>query len=602
MSQIDAIANLYRLFKTRPKIIEFHIKLLESPLKKMVLFNRNNQEYDPTINTNTGSSSLQELDSKNEFPLIKNQDLPPEEDELEFLKIESISNNDEKFDKITGSKRALKNRHLSLIALGGIIGPGILVGAGIALVKGGPLSLLIAVLIIGLIAYSIMTSIGEMISVYPAGNGLTTLARRFHSDSLGAVSGYYYVIIWFCVLSNEYNTLSSIMTYWDDTGKIPIWGYILLFWFAFQIFQLLGVEAWGETEYWLALFKIIGLIIFYIFSIIYISGGIKNRPAFGFKYWNDPGFLTNGFRGVASVFVYFSTFFSGTEAVAITANEAKNPRIAIPKAVKQTTYRIIFVYVAIAIFYGVTVSSNDPLLNANKGALKSPIGIAIIRAGWEGGTNLVNAFILVTCISAVNSSIYIGSRTLTNLATEGLAPNFLGWKDKRGVPIPAITLMNALGLISLMNVSTGASKAYNYIVNISGVAVFVVWGIISYTHIRVRHAWKIQGYDLNELPYKTKLYPWIAYFGLTANIFLTLVQGWTTLSPFIVADFVDSYVLVPFSIVLYGLFMVIKKNWRPVDLSTIDLDEGRRKDIDIEEDIEEEIGSIPWYKKVYKNL
>ncbi len=565
----------------------------------MVLFKRHNNTEQVSSNI-----SLQEFETKTPYndEVINDQ--------------ESGSVDDEKFDSQTGSKRALKNRHLSLIALAGIIGPGILVGAvslnlhpfkeitnifkGIALIKGGPLALLIAVLIIGVIAYSIMTSIGEMVSVYPSGNGFTTLARRFHSDSLGAVSGYYYVIVWFCVLSNEYNTLSSIMTYWDDEGKVPIYGYILLFWFGFEIFQLLGVEAFGESEYWLALFKILGLVAYYIFSIIYISGGIKNRPAFGFHYWNDPGALTNGFRGIATVFVYFSTFFSGTEAVAITANEAKNPKVAIPRAVRQTTYRILFVYVAIAIFYGVTVSSDDSLLKSDERALKSPIGIAIVRAGWENGTHLVNAFILVTCLSAVNSSIYIGSRTITNLATEGLAPKFLGWKDKRGVPIFAITLMNALGLLSLMNVSTGAANAYNYIVNISGVAVFIVWGIISYTHIRVRQAWKIQGYDISELPYRSNLYPWIAYFGLGANVFLALVQGWTSLSPFVAADFVDSYILLPFSFVVYGVVALIKRNWKPVDLGEIDLDEGRRRDIDIEDE-EEELNE-PWFKKIYKNL
>ncbi|CCH41696.1 General amino acid permease [Wickerhamomyces ciferrii] len=560
----------------------------------MGLFNRS-QNNQPIQQNNPYSSLEQPTNNSND---LKNG--PYLTEELTDQDPESLSSQSTnlKFDSSTGSKRALKNRHLSLIALAGIIGPGILLGAGQSLTKGGPLAMLIAVLIVGIIAYSMMTSIGEMISVYPAGNGFTTLARRFHSDALSAVQGYLYVIIWFCVLSNEYNAISSIMSFWDTDEKIPIYGYILIFWFAFQIFQILGVEAFGESEYWLALFKIIGLCVYYIFSIIYISGGIKNRPAFGFHYWNDPGALTHGFRGIATVFVYFSTFYSGTEAVAITANESKNPSIAIPRAVRQTTIRILFVYIAIAVFYGATVSSNDPLLTSDTGALKSPIGIALVRAGWSNGTHLVNAFVLVTCISAVNSSIYMGSRTLTNLATEKLAPRFLGWKDKRGVPIYAITLMNLLGLISLMNVSTGASKAYNYIVNISGVAVFMVWGIISFTHLRVRKAWKLQGYDISTIPYKSQFYPWITWFGLGATIFLTLVQGWTSIKPFKVDEFIDSYILIPFSIILYLSICILKKQWRPVDLETLDLDEGRRQDLEIEPNNE----SKPWYKKIFNSL
>jgi amino acid transporter len=503
----------------------------------------------------------------------------------------------EAFDPDTGVKRALKDRHISLIALAGIIGPGILVGAGITLRTGGPLALLIGVVLIGFVAFSIMISLGEMISIYPSGNGFTTLARRFHSNALGAVSGYNYVIVWFCVLSNEYNTLSSIMTFWDKEQKVPLYGYILLFWVFFQAFQMLGVEAFGEAEYWLALVKIFGLIAYYIFSIVYISGGIKGTPAFGFHYWNDPGALTHGFRGIASVFTYVSTFYSGVEGISTTVSEAKNPRHAIPKAIRQTVFRIIFIYVFIAIFYGATVPSNDPALLSSERALKSPIAIAIVNAGWAGGNDLVNAFILVTCLSAVNSSIYIGSRTLTNLASEGLAPKIIAWKNRRGVPVVAITVMNLLGLISIMNVSTGASNAFGYIVNISGVAVFIVWGIISYTHIRVRKAWEVQGFDLDQLPYRTRFFPWVAWFGLIANVFLALVQGWTTLSPFVAGDFVDSYILLPFAFVIYGIAAFFK-GFTVVDLSELDLDEGRREDIDLSEDL----GGVPWFKKLWNSL
>lgn len=494
----------------------------------------------------------------------------------------------EQFDPNTGVKRALKNRHISLLALGGIIGPGCLVGAGNALSKGGPLSLLLGFGIIGIVAFAVMESIGEMITLYPSGSGFSTLSRRFHSDALSAVSGYAYVVVFFAVLANEYNTLSSILQFWGP--QVPLYGYILIFWVAFQVFQMLGVGIFGECEYWLAWFKIVGLIAYYIFSIIYISGGIKNRPAFGFHYWNNPGALADGFKGIAVVFVFCSSFYSGTESVALAATESRNPGKAVPIAIKQTFWRIIIVYLGIAVFYGATVPYNDTNLGAHTKALKSPIAIAITRAGWEGGVHLVNAFILVTCVSAINGSLYIGSRTLTNLAHEGLAPKFLKWTDKRGVPIPAITLFNALGLISLMNVSVGASNAYSYIVNLSGVGVFIVWGIISFTHLRFRKAWALQGRSVSELPYKSLLFPWGPIFSLAANIFLGLIQGWTTFVPFSAKDFVDAYVLLPAAVMLYIFISLVKTGgFKLVDLHTVDLDEGCREDLDsdgAEEDLE----------------
>lgn len=53
-------------------------------------------------------------------------------------------------DPDSGVKRGLKNRHLSMMALAGIIGPGLLVGAGGALSSGGPASLLIGFGVIGM--------------------------------------------------------------------------------------------------------------------------------------------------------------------------------------------------------------------------------------------------------------------------------------------------------------------------------------------------------------------------------------------------------------------------------------------------------------------
>ena len=378
-------------------------------------------------------------------------------------------------------------------------------------------------------------------------------------------------------MANEYNTTAAILQFWGP--EVPLYGYILIFWFAFLAFQFLGVKTFGEFEYWLALFKIVILIAFYIFSIVYVSGGVKGQKAFGFHYWNDPGAFADGFKGVANVFVFASTFYSGTESIAVAASETRNPTKAIPTAIRQTFWRILFIYMGVAISYGMTVPYNDPTLNSGTKALKSPIAVALVRAGWGGGTHLVNAVILVTCISAINSSIYIGSRTIITLAHEGSAPSFLKRVNRQGVPYAAVILMNAFGLISLMNVKTGAANAYNYIVNLSGVAVFIVWGAVSFTHIRFRRAWTSQGRSPNELPFKSLWYPYNAWFGLAANVFLALVQGWSYFKPFDAGNFVDAYILLPVFFLLFAVLKIVNKTkW--VKLDEVDLDDGRRHDLD----------------------
>lgn len=483
------------------------------------------------------------------------------------------------FDPDTGVKRGLKTRHLTMLALAGIIGPGLLVGAGGALSNGGPASLLIGFGVIGIIAFSIMQSLGELTTLYPSGGAFTHLADRMVDKAFGVAVGWNYFIIWVAVLANEYNTISSIFQFWGPS--VPLWGYFLIFWFAFLGFQLLGVEAFGEAEFWLALLKLAGLAAFFLFAIIYAAGGLVGQDhALGFRYWHDPGPWADGFRGVATVFVFCSTFYAGIESVAVAATETKNPGVAIPLAIRQVFARIIFIYMGSAFFFGLVCPSNaDGLANGTSRALKSPMTVAIQNAGWQGGVHLINGFIFVTCLSATNSSIYIGSRTILFMAKDGKAPRFLGKTDKRGVPIAAIIFTNLFGAISMMNVSTGAGKAYNYIVNLSGVSTFLVWGSISYIHIRFRSAWKRQGRTPEQLPFKSMLYPWNAYFGLAANIFLALVQGWGNFVPFDAGGFVDAYILIPLFPVIYGVYKVWNgtRFWK---LEEIDLDAGRRGDVD----------------------
>ncbi|KAI1344504.1 putative amino acid transporter [Xylariaceae sp. FL0016] len=505
-------------------------------------------------------------------------------------------------DPSSGVKRGLKTRHLSMMALAGIIGPGLLVGAGGALASGGPASLLIGFGVIGIIAFSIMQSLGELTTLYPSGGAFTKLADRFVDPAFATAVGWNYFIIWFAVLANEYNAVTGILVFWSDA--VPVWGYFLILWFVFLGFQFLGVETFGEAEFWLALFKLLGLVAFYLFAIVYAAGGIPGTPNLGFRYWHDPGAFVSGFAGVAKTFVFCSTFYAGCESIAVAATETKNPRVAVPLAIRQVFWRIVFIYMGAAFFFGLTCPSNaDGLVSGASRALQSPMTVALQNAGWAGGVHLINAFILVTCISAINSSIYIASRTLLFMAQDGKAPRILGWTNKRGVPMPAITFANACGALSMMNVSTGAAEAYSYIVNLSGVSTFLVWASISFTHIRFRSAWAAQGYTVEELPFQSLWYPWNAYFGVGANVFLALVQGWTNFVPFDAGGFVDAYILLPLFGIIYIVYKVCFKTrfWRKEE---IDLLSGRRRDVEESKEIrEEQVGGKPsLWKRLMKNF
>jgi yeast amino acid transporter len=109
------------------------------------------------------------------------------------------STDHERIDPESGVKRGLKTRHLSMLALAGIIGPGLLVGSGGALSNGGPASLIIGFGVIGVIAFSIMQSLGEMTTLYPTGGAFTGLADRFVDKAFSVAVGWNYFIIWAAV-------------------------------------------------------------------------------------------------------------------------------------------------------------------------------------------------------------------------------------------------------------------------------------------------------------------------------------------------------------------------------------------------------------------
>ncbi|WFD24004.1 General amino acid permease [Malassezia equina] len=489
----------------------------------------------------------------------------------------------QRVDPDSGVRRGLKDRHLNMLALAGIIGPGLLVGAGGALAKGGPASLLLGFGIVGLITFSIMQSLGELTTQFPGGGAFIQLGDRTVDRAFGFIVGWNYFILWVTVLANEYNVITSVLTDWSD--KVPQWGYFLIFWFVFLGYQMLGVECFGEAEFWLGLVKLLGLAAYFVFSIVYISGGV-NGNAFGFQYWNNPGaFGRHGFRGVAMVFVFCSTFYAGIESVALAATETRNPRKAVPSATRKVFWRILFIYMGSAFFFGVTCPANaDGLVNGSSKALQSPMTIAIQHAGWHGGSSLINAFIFVMCLSALNGSVYIGSRTLLFMASDNKAPSVLGYTNRWGVPVWAVILTNACGAISMMNVSTGAAKAYYYIVNVSGMSTFLVWGSVSFMHLRFRAAMRAQQRSIDELPYRALWYPWTAYFGLGASLFLALVQGWSTLSPFDAGDFVDAYIMLPlFPIGFFAYKLFFRTRW--VRAREMDLDSGRRFDLDYHDHI-----------------
>ncbi|KAH7127901.1 amino acid permease/ SLC12A domain-containing protein [Dactylonectria estremocensis] len=473
-----------------------------------------------------------------------------------------------------GVRRALKSRHLQMIALGGIIGPGSFYATGFALQYAGPAGALIGYIVIGLDVYLVTFLLAEMATLFPSTGAFNEFAGRFMDPALSFSLGWNYWYMWGTILANEYNGAALILSFWTD--KIPNYGWILMCWVFFMGTSLLGVLVYGEMEFWLASFKFAAALILYLVAILIDTGAIGGEYI-GFHYWKDPGAFANGINGFGKVLVLAAVMYSGTEAVAITGGESRNPKKDIPRAMKQTFWRILIVYVGMVFFTGLIVPWNsEALLNASSKSASSPFTVALNTAGWSGAGHLINAIIIFTLLSSINSAIYIGSRCIFAQAKVGRAPAFLAKTTSNGTPLNAVVFTNLFGLISLLNISENAGNVFSYLLSISGSAAFIAWAFIGLTHVRFRAAMKAQDMPLSSLPFRSFGGSWVSWILFGANIFLVIISGYTTLlTPFDLKGFIFSYLVIPIFIVLYlGWKFYHKTKW--VNPSEADLTSGRR--------------------------
>lgn len=264
-------------------------------------------------------------------------------------------------------RRALKNRHMVMIAIGGIIGPGLLVGSGNALASAGPVGALIAFAVTGGIVYFVLQALGEMATIFAIRGSFIEYAGRWVDPALGFVTGWVYWELWISVLANEYNAVAIVIRYWPGAQVVPVGAWIAIFWVVLLLLSFLGVLAFGEVEFVLATIKVAGLAVFFIISIVINVGGTSGDHGYiGFRYFQDPGpFKGTGIdalNGIAKILVVSATLYAGTEAVAITAAEARNPAKAVPIAIRSVFYRILVLYLGTIFFVGLNVPYTDSSL------------------------------------------------------------------------------------------------------------------------------------------------------------------------------------------------------------------------------------------------
>ncbi|TKA62333.1 hypothetical protein B0A49_12215, partial [Cryomyces minteri] len=443
----------------------------------------------------------------------------------------------------TELRRGLAARQVSMIAIGGAIGTGLIIGTGKALAQAGPAAILISYTLVGMLVFLVMAALGEMAAWLPIAGGFSAYAARFVDPALGFSLGYTYWFKYIITTPNQLTAAALVIQYWCPPERVNPGVFIAVFLVVIITINYLGIRFFGEFEFWLSSIKVLVICGLIILSLILTLGGGPDHDRKGFRYWQKPGafkpYIKTGsagiFLGVWSSMINAVFAYLGTELVGVTVGEAQNPRKTVPRAIKLTFYRILVFYVLSVLLLGMNVPYNSKQLAfaaaKSNSASASPFVVAISLAGVKTLPGFINGCILLFVFSASNSDLYIASRTIHGLAIKGQAPALLGRTDARGVPIYALGLSASFCCLAFMNVADDAKVVFSYFVNLVTIFGLLTWISILVSHISFHRARLAQNVPDSAMPYRAPLGVWGSYVALFFCVLIALTKNFNVFVP-----------------------------------------------------------------------
>lgn len=521
----------------------------------------------------------------------------------------------------TKLKSELNGFSLQMIAIGGSIGTGLLLGSGKSLSEGGAVPLLLGYLLVATFIYCMCQALGELLVAMPVTGSFTKYSVMLIDKSWGFAMGWNYCLQWLILLPMELVAASMTVKFWPVVADyLPDYMVITIFYAIIILMNLLSVKYYGLFEIIFSLLKVVAIIIFLIIGI-FIDIGVIGNERIGFKYWKDPGiFSGNGFSGFIGVIVTAAFSFSGSELVGITASEARNPDKEVPKAIKQVFWRICGFYLFSLFIIGLLVPFNHPnLVGDHKSDVNaSPFVLALTNTRDNTFANIMNVVILISILSVGNSSIYASSRTLIALSENKQAPSLLNYIDKKKRPLIAIGISISFGSLAYISVlsPTGSEIMFLWLMSTSGISVLCTYGTITFCHIRFRKVLKLNKISYKEeLPFCSQIGLTGSWYGLFISVVIAISQIYIAITPvnghFAITDFfqkvlglmVISIFYLAHKIYLYtryGEFQLL------VDLKTVDMKFGRFANDQIRQEFKTKfqqerfiMNQKPWYTKIY---
>ena len=399
-----------------------------------------------------------------------------------------------------------------MIGLGCTIGTGLFLGSAIAVKLAGP-AMIISFLLGAFIALTVMWALAEMSVEHPTAGAFGVHAEMYLHPWAGFAIRYTYWLCLVVIIGSEVVAAAIYCQHWFP--NIPSWLWIAGFSVAMIYVNTVNVETFGTFEYWLAMIKIVIIIVFLILGTALILG--LGLPRIGTtNYIAHGGFFPNGWTGVLLGITMAIFSYLGLEIVGTTAGEAADPQIAVPRALRHTLFTLVLFYLGgLAIVVGI-VSWNQVGLG------ESPFVRVFETVGVPAAGQIMNFVVLNAALSAATCNVYFTSRMLFSLSRSGYAPAALGRLNSRGMPVPAV-LASSIGMLAAMVLShLFKNTAFVFMIGVAFFGGPFIWIMILLTHLAFRRA---VARSHREILRFAPAGPWSSLFGL-AGLLGVLASTW----------------------------------------------------------------------------
>ncbi|MCB1300445.1 MAG: amino acid permease [Tetrasphaera sp.] len=412
-----------------------------------------------------------------------------------------------------GLHKGLRQRHLTMIAIGGVIGAGLFVGSGVVINEAGP-SAFITYALCGVLIIMVMQMLGEMAVAKPHTGSFSQYARDALGNWAGFSVAWLYWYFWVIIVGFEAVAGAKILQYWID---LPLWVMSLVLMLLMTATNLYSVKTFGEFEYWFAGIKVATILIFLVTVTLFVLGlwpgaqlDFSNLTAHG-------GFFPNGKTIILAGMVTAIFSMVGAEIATIAGAESDDPERAVTKATRSVVWRISLFFVGSVFLLAVILPWNSTELGA------SPYVSAFEKLGVPYAANLMNAVVLTSVLSCLNSGLYTASRMLFVLAREGEAPQRVTRINSRGVPIYAILLSTIVGFLCVVAAYLSPEGIFSFLINSSGAVILFAYILIAASQLVLRRRAEAEG---RELKFKMWGFPYLTILTIVAMLAILVSMAW----------------------------------------------------------------------------